>query len=210
MLKYLSTPLIVIAIFSLLGCEPKSAETPVSAEPMSVAAPVLSSALVAQDTFWGELNLHCGKSYAGKLVSTDAVDADMADQEISMTVNCAGGKISIPFAVGNDRSRTWVLSKSEAGLNLSHQHRHKDGSEDKVSGYGGDTTSEGTATRQEFPADGFSIALFMLQELEASMANIWAVEITPETYAYELNREGRDFRVEFDLTQEINTPVIPW
>ena len=42
------------------------------------------------------------------------------------------------------------------------------------------------------------------------MANVWAVEITPEIYAYELNREGRHFRVEFDLGTEIDTPVIPW
>lgn len=210
MVKYLSTPLVIIAAFSLLGCEPKSAEAPASTE----AAPAAVSTLTAQDAFWGELNLLCGKSFAGKLVSSDAVDKDMADQEMAMTVNCTDGKISIPFAIGDNRSRTWILSKTDTdtgtGLNLSHQHNHEDGSEDTLSQYGGDTATDGTATRQEFPADGFSVALFMLQELEVSMANVWAVEITPEIYAYELNREGRHFRVEFDLGTEIDTPVIPW
>ena len=210
MVKYLSTPLVIIAAFSLLGCEPKSAEAPVSTEPASAAV----STLTAQDAFWGELNLLCGKSFAGKLVSNDAVDKDMADQEMAMTVNCTDGKISIPFAIGDDRSRTWILTKTDTDtdtrLNLSHQHHHEDGSEDMLSQYGGNTATGGTATRQEFPADGFSVALFMLQELEVSMANVWAVEITPEIYAYELNREGRHFRVEFDLGTEIDTPVIPW
>lgn len=206
MAKYLTTPLIFLAAFGLLGCQPKSAEAPVSTEVEPTAAPTLS----AQDEFWGGLNLLCGKSYAGKLVSTDAVDADMADKEMAMTVNCTGKDIRIPFSVGDNRSRTWVFSQTETGLHLSHQHNHEDGSEDNVSQYGGDTATEGTATRQEFPADGFSVALFMLQDLEVSMANIWAVEITPETYAYELNREGRHFRVEFDLTKEIDTPVVPW
>ncbi len=206
MVKYLSTPLVIIAAFSLLGCEPKTSQAPIATESAPVAAPTLS----AKDQFWGGLNLLCGKSYAGKLVSSDEVDADMADKEMAMTVNCTGKDIRIPFAVADNRSRTWVFSQTETGLHLSHQHNHEDGSEDIVSQYGGDTATDGTTTRQEFPADGFSIALFMLQDLEASMANVWAVEITSEIYAYELNREGRHFRVEFDLTKEINTPVIPW
>ncbi|MCF6275007.1 MAG: hypothetical protein L3J05_04510 [Robiginitomaculum sp.] len=206
MVKYLSTPLVIIATFSLLGCEPKSAQAPVTTKPTPVTAPTLS----AQDQFWGGLNLLCGSSYAGKMVSSDEVDADMADKEMTMTVNCTGKDIRIPFAVADNRSRTWVFSQTETGLQLSHQHNHEDGSEDKVSQYGGATATDGTATRQEFPADGFSVALFMLQDLEASMANVWAVEITPETYTYELNRSSRHFRVEFDLTKEIDTPVIPW
>ena len=215
MVKYLSTPLVIITAFSLLGCEPKPVEIPVVEAPapveqVSVALPDATSILSAQEAFWGGLTLLCGKSFAGKLVSTDEVDADMADQDMSMTVNCADGKINIPFAVGDNRSRTWMFSKTESGLNLSHRHNHEDGSEDTVSQYGGDTATDGTTTRQEFPADGFSIALFMLQELEASMANVWAVEITPEIYAYELTREGRHFRVEFDVTKEIDTPIIPW
>ncbi len=211
--KFLPTTLFVLATFSLIGCEPKQAENPVSAQP--VPAPVSTTepaapTLKAHETFWIKLSLLCGKSYAGKLVSTDEADADMADKEMAMTVNCPDGSIRIPFAVGDDRSRTWVFNKTATGLNLSHHHKHEDGSEDLVSQYGGDTTTEGAATRQEFPADGFSVALFMLRDLEASVTNIWAVEVTHEMYAYELNREGRHFRVEFDLNTQINTPVIPW
>ncbi len=209
MVKYLSSPLIVIATISLLGCQPKSVEAPITTA-VPIATPAPTSTVTTQNTFWSELSLLCGKSYAGKLVSADAVDADMADQEMTMTVNCADGKINVPFAVGDNRSRTWMFSKTETGLNLAHRHNHEDGSVDTVSGYGGHTVFEGTATRQEFPADGFSIALFMQQDLAASMANVWAVEVTPEIYAYELNREGRHFRVEFDLGTEIDTPVIPW
>jgi len=206
MVKYLSTPFLIIATFSLLGCEPKTAEAPVSAEP----APAITSALTAQDTFWSDLNLLCGKSFAGKLASTDEVDDSFVDVEMSMTVNCVDGKVNIPFAIADDRSRTWMFNKTDAGIHLAHRHNHEDGSEDTVSQYGGETATEGTATRQEFPADGYSVALFMLQEMEVSMSNVWAVELTSEIYAYELNREGRHFRVEFDLGTEIDTPVVPW
>ena len=164
----------------------------------------------AQDQFIANLKTHCGKAYAGKLVSTDAADKDMAAQPMTMYVDCIDGGLRIPFTVGDNRSRTWVFSKTETGLRLKHQHNHKDGSEDKVSQYGGDTADMGTATRQDFPVDEFSKVLFLKTGLDVSVTNIWAVEITPEIYAYELNRKNRHFRVEFDLSKEIPTPPKPW
>ena len=185
-------PVLIISAFSaLLACAPK---------------PAIST----QDQFITNLKTHCGKAYAGKLVSTDEVDADMINESMTMYVDCSGGALRIPFAVGTNRSRTWVFTKTETGLRLKHQHNHKDGSEDKVSQYGGDTADMGTATRQDFPVDEFSKALFLKTGLDVSVTNIWAVEITPETYAYEMRRENRLFRVEFDLSKEIPTPPKPW
>jgi hypothetical protein len=40
--------------------------------------------------------------------------------------------------VGSDRSRTWVFTKTAASVRLKQDHRHKDGSEDRVTQYGGD------------------------------------------------------------------------
>ena len=60
MVKYLSTPFVVIAAFSLLGCQPKSVEVP-AAEPAPAVVPA-PTALTAQDAFWNKLNLLCGKS----------------------------------------------------------------------------------------------------------------------------------------------------
>ena len=79
-------------------------------------------------------------------------------------------------------------------------HRHDDGTEDKVSRYGGDTATAGSATRQDFPADEFSKQLFLANKLERSVTNVWTVEIVPgKHFAYELRRPNRFFRVEFDL-----------
>ncbi|MDP3400873.1 MAG: hypothetical protein Q8R97_07110, partial [Brevundimonas sp.] len=90
------------------------------------------------------------------------------------------------------------------GLTLKHDHRDPDGTTHTLHWYGGDTETAGTATRQEFPVDGFSIALFNANNAAVSTTNVWAVEVNPgETYVYELARENRLLRVAFDLTKPV-------
>ena len=117
----------------------------------------------------------------------------------------------MPFHVGDDHSRTWVLTRTPEGLRLKHDHRHEDGSDDAVTMYGGDTAKAGTASRQEFPVDEFSKEMFKGEGLDVSTTNTWAMEIEPkQKFAYELARPGRLFRVEFDLTKPVATPPVPW
>lgn len=164
-----------------------------------------------QDAFLARLGALCGKAFAGRVVSTDAADRAMAEQPLVMHVrHCAPGEVRIPFHVGEDRSRTWVISRTPGGLRLKHDHRHADGSSDPVTMYGGDTAAPGTAGRQEFPVDAESIALFRARGLDRSVTNVWAVEVSATRFAYELRREGRHFRVEFDLTRPVAAPPPPW
>ena len=59
-----------------------------------------------QDAFFANLTALCGQSYAGRVVSTDAADADMAGQALVMHVrDCSDSEIRIPFNVGENRSR---------------------------------------------------------------------------------------------------------
>ncbi|MEO7013911.1 MAG: hypothetical protein ABI127_06325 [Dokdonella sp.] len=174
----------------------------------STAAPKQAS---AQQQFFDAIASRCGEAFEGKLVSTDAADADMANQSMVMHLStCSANEIRIPFHVGENRSRTWVLTRTGQGLRLKHDHRHADGSGDAITQYGGDTVSEGSATRQEFPVDAESITLFSANNMQVSTTNIWAVEMDASKFAYELRREGRWFRVEFDLTHPVVTPPAAW
>ncbi len=166
-----------------------------------------------QDQFFANLSALCGKSFAGEVVVGDPErDASFASQTLVMNVReCSDSEIRIPFHVGEDRSRTWVITRTENGLRLKHDHRHEDGSEDVLTQYGGDTANEGTVTRQEFPADQHSKDLFIAQNIPDSANNVWAVEVQPEAFfAYELTRENRHFRVEFNLRETVDTPPAPW
>jgi hypothetical protein len=164
-----------------------------------------------QDAFLARLTALCGKAFAGRLVTKDPADSDMAGQAMVMHVRaCSATEIRIPFHVGENRSRTWVITRTAAGLRLKHDHRHEDGTSDKVTMYGGDTARPGGPTRQEFPVDAESIAIFKANALERSVTNVWALEADDAIFAYELRRANRHFRVEFDLTKEVPAPPAPW
>lgn len=170
----------------------------------------------SQSNRWFErLTRHCGKAYEGRLASTDPADSSFAGQRLVMHVrHCSPVEIRIPFHVGADRSRTWVISRTAAGLRLKHDHRHEDGSSDALTMYGGDSRGDGTAVRQLFPADAESIALFTATGRSLSNANVWAMEIGDRLFAYELRRPPgpaeRFFRVEFDLSRPVAPPPAPW
>lgn len=166
-----------------------------------------------QDAFFTRLAGLCGKAFVGRIASPPVeADADFAGKRLVMHVrDCSEGEIRVPFHVGEDRSRTWVVTRTADGIRLKHDHRHEDGSEDQRTQYGGDTVSAGTERRQEFPADAFSRALFVRENIPASQANVWAMEVEPgRIFAYELRRPGRFFRVDFDLTRPVAAPPPPW
>jgi len=167
------------------------------------------------DAFMARLTALCGKAFAGRVVTNDPADAAFAGQQLVMHVRqCDRSEVRIPFHVGSDRSRTWVLTRTATGLRLKHDHRHEDGSSDKLTMYGGNSREPGTAGRQEFPADAESIALFTREGRAASTSNVWAMEAGDTAFAYELRRPpipgGRFFRVEFDLTRPVPPPPPPW
>jgi len=158
---------------------------------------------------------HCGKAYAGRVVTTDPADKDFAGKPLVMHVReCTANEIRIPFQVGEDRSRTWVLTRTSKGLRLKHDHRHPDGTSDVLTMYGGETVEPGSASRQIFPVDAESVALFTRERRQVSSSNVWAMEVHDDRFAYELRRPpipgGRFFRVEFDLTRPIPAPPPPW
>ncbi|WP_426266653.1 hypothetical protein [Sphingomonas sp. LHG3443-2] len=172
----------------------------------------LPAATSPQDAFFAQIASLCGKAFEGRIVSPPVpADASFAGKRLVMHVrDCTADTIRIPFHVGEDRSRTWVITRTPSGLRLKHDHRHEDGSEDAQTQYGGDTVSAGTTTRQEFPADAYSRELFIRGNIPQSTTNVWAMEVTPTLFAYELRRPSRFFRVDFDLGRPVTPPAPPW
>lgn len=172
----------------------------------------------AADRFLANIAAYCGKAFAGRVVANEPSPGQpdpFAGRELVMHVRgCAdpARELRIPFLVGEDRSRTWVLTRTTDGLLLKHDHRHRDGSEDAVTMYGGHSQDAGSATRQEFPVDAESVEMFRREGLNASVTNTWAMEIYPgRLFAYELTRPGgRRFRAEFDLSRPVPAPPPPW
>lgn len=163
--------------------------------------------------FFARLAGLCGQAFEGRIVSPPVeADRDFASKRMVMHVRqCTADAIRIPFHVGDDRSRTWVITRTATGLRLKHDHRNEDGSEDNITQYGGDTVDAGTAARQSFPADAFTKDLLVREGNRAGVDNVWAVEVEPgRLFAYELRRPNRFFRVEFDLSRPVAPPPPPW
>jgi len=123
---------------------------------------------------------------------------------------CTADTLRLPFHIEReatadwDRSRTWIYTRTADGLELRHDHRQPDGTDDEVTGYGGTTRSAGTARQQEF----------ILAERTAPDGALlgWRVEIEPgERYTYGTIRGGEwTWRVDFDLTRPLPPPPAPW
>jgi hypothetical protein len=208
----LSASLLATAVLlAACGGEPSN---PAPAGQVAAPGTAASTEVAPVDAYMARIAQHCGQAFAGRIVANEPVPENdpFTGKSLVMHVReCGEREIKIPFHVGDDHSRTWVLTRTETGLRLKHDHRHQDGSEDTVTMYGGDTAEPGTEARQDFPVDGDSIALFEREGMGVSTTNTWAMEIAPgERFVYELSRPGRLFRVEFDLTVPVDAPPTPW
>ncbi len=164
-----------------------------AAENESPAESSLDQSL-AQAAFMQAFEPFCGHAYAARIVEDSAPSL-----------------IRMPLHVGDDRSRTWVLTLHPEFIDFQHYHLQQDGSPDDVSPYGGKTLDSGTATRQSFPVDEASKALFIANGLDVSVTNTWAFEFPDgQTMRYQLSRPGRLFEVEVDLSQAIPLPPPAW
>tara|TARA_R100001369_G_scaffold11109_1_gene24426 strand:+ start:15628 stop:16191 length:564 start_codon:yes stop_codon:yes gene_type:complete len=160
------------------------------------------------EIFWNNLKGHCGKAYEGKLDESLKNDAFSGEKLVMYVMACDNNTIRIPFYVGEDRSRTWVLTLEGDQIKLKHDHRHEDGTEDSITQYGGISTNAGLKDLQFFPADKETALL-----IPAAASNIWWITLDEKSFSYNLKRLGSDrpqFTVKFDLTKPVEIPRAPW
>ncbi|TVR56781.1 MAG: hypothetical protein EA421_02575 [Gemmatimonadales bacterium] len=193
-------PFLALGLALMVGACGNGDVDPPADAPMEAA-----EAVHPQDAFLANLAALCGRAFAGE--ATLASSDDFDDGLIMHIRRCDEDEIQIPLHAGENRSRTWIITRTEDGLRLKHDHRLEDGSDDPVTQYGGDTTSPGTPLEQSFPADAFTAEL-----LPEAATNVWNMTLVPgERFIYHLTRHGEPRATfEFDLTQEVDPPPPPW
>ncbi len=181
-----------------------------------ISQTVAAKAEPANVTFWNNLQKLCGQAFSGAIVADTSPSPDFTGKSMVMHVrSCAKDRIRIPFFVGEDKSRTWVLTRKGNRIELKHDHRHKDGEPDSVTMYGGTSTNTGMATRQFFPADDETVRVVAppAGNAPSAAANVWWIDLVPgEYFVYNLRRLGSDrlFSVKFDITKTVAEPAAPW
>jgi hypothetical protein len=142
--------------------------------------------LKSQKTFFKKLKKMCGKTFEGATEFPTNADHALVGKKLLMKVEtCTDTEIRIPFLVGEDKSRTWILTLTDEGLLFKHDHRHADGTPDKITNYGGLAIADGSKLLQKFPADADTAKLIP----EAS-TNVWTLQIDEEKkrFIYQLER----------------------
>lgn len=141
-----------------------------------------------QKLFFDNVKKLCGERFEGVTEFPQDPTHDFAGKKLVIHVEtCSDNEIRIPFRVGEDKSRTWILTLSDKGLLLKHDHRHADGTPDEVTMYGGWAT-EGDGSRQRFAADTETAKL-----IPEAATNVWTIELDTASgrLTYALERHGQ-------------------
>ncbi|GMG86752.1 hypothetical protein [Biformimicrobium ophioploci] len=142
-----------------------------------------------QKAFYANLRQLCGATFRGESVFPKNPDDGFFGRRLEAVLSvCRDDQIQIPFHVGSDHSRTWIISVQETGLLLKHDHRKKDGSPDEITNYGGWASKDGTAFQQRFMADDFTAQL-----IPAAKGNVWTIQLDQDGggLRYILHRDGK-------------------
>src|SRR3546814_19757441 len=107
---------------------------------------------------------HCGQAFAGRIVVDEPVapgpDA-FAGKALVMHVrgcDAPARELRVPFHVGDDHSRTWVITRTATGMRLTHHNLHPAGRADVLTMYARATAAPGRTVPQECPVDPDTIA----------------------------------------------------
>ena len=141
-----------------------------------------------QASFFESLKVLCRQTFSGEMTfPTEGQDAFAGKELVAHFQSCSESQIRIPFSVGEDTSRTWIINKTEFGLQLKHDHRHKDGSEHEINMYGGMAVSGGNSLTQSFAADKHTAAI-----IPAASTNVWSLTLSDDaqTLTYHLERNA--------------------
>jgi hypothetical protein len=178
--------------------------------PPAPTAPPPGALAPEQEAFWTRLAALCGGAFEGRVrMAPEGDDWWDADRVVMHVRECGESEVRIPLHIDQNRSRTWVVTRTAEGLRLKHDHRLPSGEPDTANTqYGGDTVGPGTVWRQEFPADTYSVGV-----VPARASQLWYLELRPDRdFAYGLRREatGMRYHLEFDLTRPVEPPPAPW
>jgi hypothetical protein len=161
-----------------------------------------SVAATPQGAFWANLQGLCESSHEGVLLRAPEGDTQVPP-EARLVVHfweCGKDRLRFPFHVGDNHSRTWFFIRHDDRIELRHDHRNPDGTEEATTWYGAFTGDGGTDTRQEFTTE------------RSGIVSGWRVEIVPgERYTYGTIRNGEwRHHLDFDLTREVDPLPLPW
>ncbi|MFO7744343.1 MAG: hypothetical protein R6V36_03045 [Psychroflexus sp.] len=189
----------------LVSCQ-NSSENNAKTEMSSAKTEAILEENINQE-FWDRISKLKGEAFEGVVIEAPDGDDFRGKRLLMHVLDVKKDTIYIPFNVGDNRSRTWILTKTNDGIQLKHDHRKEDGSDDEVTMYGGVTPNTGFDGLAMFPADQETVDL-----LPGTATNLWWITIDDKKFTYNLRRIGSSvkFSIGFDLESPIDKPEPSW
>lgn len=139
-----------------------------------------------QEEFFANMFEHCGETFSGEATFPEDDSHELVGENLVATIQtCTEEEIQIALAADGDQSRTWVLTRTDEGLRLRHDHINSEGTPSDTTGYGGYATDDGTSTQQYFAADDSTA-----QMIPEAATNVWMMEINDDRFVYNLERNN--------------------
>lgn len=140
----------------------------------------------ASEAFFRRLMALNGCVFTGVTVFPTDPQHEMVGKPLELRFQAVSAdELRVPFRVGEDASRMWILRRTPQGLLFKHDHRLADGSPDPITNYGGLAVARLMSGLQVFPADAETAAM-----LPEARSNVWALQLSPDgrTLTYSLER----------------------
>lgn len=165
------------------------------------------------DRFLAALARHCGQSYVGRIVANEPPrDNDpFIDRAVGLHfMGCSDREILMVLEAGDSSDRGWILTRTPKGLRLVHAHAHDNGTESRFAVFGGESIDSGSAERQRFTADAYTIALLEREGIAASIDHEWSLELAPGgRLRYQLMSANDGLlQIDFDLSEPAELPIV--
>lgn len=154
-----------------------------------LAAPVLADEDSASAAFFARMMALDGRVFRGTTTFPTNPDHDMVGKPLELRFQASSpDELRVPFRVGDDASRTWILRRTPRGLLFKHDHRLADGSPDPITNYGGFAVPGLMSGVQVFPADQETATM-----LPEASTNVWCLQLSPDgrTLTYSLERHAK-------------------
>lgn len=150
--------------------------------------------------FFNNISALCGQTLSGKVLVNQPADPFWNGKTLRLAIGqCSHSDVVMVLSTGDRKPLMLTLRQRADSLQLEHRYLLPDGSEGKLSRFGGRTQGPGSPARQQFPADAMSKALFMDNNMKDATFNVWEISLEGGQLHYRLDRSGRHFDAAFTL-----------
>jgi hypothetical protein len=139
-----------------------------------------------QGEFFANLFENCGETFSGQVSEMQETQNDISGETLIATFQtCTEEEVQIALAENGNALRTWIVSRSDDGLQLNLRNANAGDPTMEATGFGGMANDEGSANSQVFEASDSTA-----EAMGDTDAGVWTLGIEDGQFSYALEQGG--------------------